>query len=210
MITDTPYTSIVLASSSAYRRMQLETIVTVDDCIHPAIDERTLSGESQHDRAKRLSEAKALKVMSDVSSRYDGPLIVLAGDQTAACKGRSLEKPNDPTRAAQQLAWASGAEAEFFSGVACLFRAKPDDNIEAASRVVTSTVCFRDLSSDLIAAYLKREDVLDCAGSFKCEGLGISLFDCIESDDPSALVGMPLIATRQLLGLAGVEVLHRR
>lgn len=200
------FVTIILGSSSVYRRRQLAQLVCVDRCISPNIAEDHYTTETQQERADRLSRAKAAAVFAQLSGLEQTDAVVIAGDQTATCKGSILDKPGTVARAERQLQILSGNTASFYSGVAVVFQ-NDDGALQTLSRVVETRVKVRKLSSLQIDGYLEREEVLDCAGSFKCEGLGIALFDSISSDDPSALVGLPLIATRMLLENAGIVVI---
>jgi len=192
---------LVLASTSRYRAALMDRLgipYTVDA---PGVDEAARPGESPAAACVRLAEAKARAV----GGRHPGAL-VLGSDQIADCDGAHVGKPGTPERARAQLSSLSGRTVVFHTGVALLDTATGACAVERVD--VRSTL--RQLSAREIDAYLEREAPLDCAGSVKSEGLGIALFERIESDDPSALVGLPLIATCRLLSRAGVDVLAPR
>ncbi len=186
--------ALVLASSSRYRRQllsQLGVDFQVDD---PAIDERLLAGESVSDSVRRLSEAKARAC----APRHPDALII-GSDQLCALNGSARGKPGNRANAIAQLSDAAGRAVTFFTGVAVL----EATTTRMRSRVVPTTVHFRALTQAQIEDYVDREQPFDCAGAFRSEGLGIALFERIEGDDPTALVGLPLIALTDLLIAAG-------
>lgn len=187
---------LVLASTSPYRRDLLARLGLPFDTARPGVNETPGPGESPLALAVRLAEAKAVDVAS-----ANGDAWVLGSDQVAELDGTALGKPGDAERARAQLAAMSGRAVRFHTGV-CL--ARGDGRRLAA--LDTTTVRFRALSDGEIARYVAAERPLDCAGSFKSEGLGIALFEAIESQDPTALVGLPLIATARLLREAGFRL----
>jgi len=187
---------LVLASTSPYRRDLLARLGLPFDTARPGVNETPGPGESPLALAVRLAEAKAVDVAS-----ANGDAWVLGSDQVAELDGTALGKPGDAERARAQLAAMSGRAVCFHTGV-CL--ARGDGRRLAA--LDTTTVRFRALSDGEIARYVAAERPLDCAGSFKSEGLGIALFEAIESQDPTALVGLPLIATARLLREAGFRL----
>lgn len=192
---------LVLGSTSRYRRELLGRLGLPFEVAAPGVDEAPLPGERPAQTALRLAEAKARAV----AGRY-GHALVIGSDQVADCDGTPVGKPGGREQALAQLRRLSGRTVVFHTGVALLDTAT---GVCAVERVdVRSTL--RKLSAREIDAYLEREAPLDCAGSVKSEGLGIALFERIESDDPSALVGLPLIATVRLLSRAGVDVLAPR
>ena len=184
---------LVLASTSRYRRELLERLRIPFDVSRPAVDETPLAGEHPQTLAQRLAAAKAAAIAAIADEAW-----VLGSDQVASVGGQPLGKPGSRDAALAQLASMSGRPVEFFTAV-CLAHAD-GRRFEALDR---TTVRFRDLAAAEIARYVDAEQPLDCAGSFKSEGLGIVLFDAIESCDPTALVGLPLIATARLLRQAG-------
>ena len=190
----TPF-RLVLASGSRYRAAQLSQLGLTFETVRPDIDEQPLAGESPAGTARRLAEAKARAVGKRSPDAW-----VIGSDQTVDCAGLLLGKPGTDTRARAQLEQMSGQTALFHSGL-CLL----GPGGQCATEVVPTEVRFRPLSPAEIATYIKKEQPLDCAGSFKVEGLGISLFDTIRSDDPSALIGLPLIALCRMLRQAGLN-----
>lgn len=189
--------TVVLASTSPYRRALLQRILTGFSTAAPPVDESRLDGETPGDMAARLATAKARAV---AAGHPDA--VVIGSDQVAELDGRLLGKPGDAARARAQLAASSGRTVRFFTAV-CVIGA---DGMEHLA-VDRTDVRFRTLSDREIATYVEREQPLDCAGSFKSEGLGIALFERIDSRDPTALVGLPLIALARLLRQAGVDPL---
>jgi septum formation protein len=176
--------TLILASTSPYRRELLARLAIDFEVIAPGVSEEALPGESPADRALRLATAKARAV----STRHPDALVI-GSDQVASLGAEVLDKPGDAERCRAQLAHLSGRSAHFYT--ACvLMAARPPVHL---AHVDTTTVIFRRLIAAEIARYVERERPFDCAGGFKAEGLGIALFDCIESQDPSALIGLPLI-----------------
>lgn len=175
---------LILASTSPYRQALLKRLGVPFTALPPQVPEDTLAGELPPDRALRLAIAKAQAV---ASRRPDA--VVIGSDQVAAVGSKILDKPGDATRCRAQLATASGSSARFHTACAVI-------GTQAGIRLVhidTTTVFFRSLSSREIERYVERERPFDCAGGFRAEGLGISLFESIESRDPTALIGLPLI-----------------
>jgi septum formation protein len=162
------------------------------------VDETPLAGESTTDCAMRLARSKAMAV----AARFPGALII-GSDQVASCGGMRLDKPGNHANAQRQLSALSGKTALFETAVALLDAR--DGTMRA--RLVPCRVTFRALSRELIESYLRAERPYDCAGSAKAEGLGIALIERIETDDPTSLVGLPLIALTELLAEAGAPVL---
>jgi septum formation protein len=187
---------LILASTSVYRRELLERLRLPFDTARPETDETPQPGEPPRALALRLAEAKALAVAPKRPGAW-----VLGSDQVAELDGRPLGKPGGFEAAATQLASMSGREVVFHTGL-CLARAGDAARVECDRTVVR----LRTLGADEIARYLDAEQPFDCAGSFRSEGLGIVLFDAIESVDPTALIGLPLIATARLLRSAGFQL----
>lgn len=192
---------LILASTSRYRAALLARLGVPFDVEAPGVDESALPGEAAGRLCVRLAEAKARAV----AARHPAAL-VLGSDQLADCDGRHVGKPGTLERAREQLAFLSGRTVVFHTGVALVDAATGRALVERVD--VSSTL--RRLSAAEIDDYLAREAPFDCAGSVKSEALGIALFERIENDDPTALVGLPLIATCRLLRAAGVDVLGRR
>lgn len=189
---------IVLASTSNYRRVLLARLGVPFECADPQADESALPGEASAATALRLAQAKARAV----APRFPQALII-GSDQVASCEGRRLDKPGNHDNAVRQLTAMSGRTASFDTAVAVL----DTDSGKLAARVVACRVTFRALSLPQIERYLRLEQPYDCAGSAKAEGLGITLIERIETDDPTSLVGLPLIALTELLAQAGAPVL---
>ncbi|MCW5580364.1 MAG: septum formation inhibitor Maf [Luteimonas sp.] len=187
---------LILASTSRYRAGLLARLRLPFDGARPEVDETPRPGEPPASLALRLATAKA----GAVAALHPGA-VVIGSDQVAACDGRTLGKPGTREAAIAQLQAMSGREATFLTAVAV---AGPGGGIDTA--LDTTTVRFRALSDDEVARYVDAERPFDCAGSFKCEGLGIALFEAIDSRDPTALVGLPLIATARLLRGAGFSL----
>lgn len=191
-----PAPSLILASTSAYRRGLLERLGTPFTCIAPGVEEAVLPGEAPPDRARRLALEKARAV----AARHPGALVI-GSDQVAAIGATILDKPGDASRARAQLARLSGSVAEFHTAVSLV----TNTGRESSHVDLTRTVA-RQLAADEIARYVERERPFDCAGGFKVEALGIALFERIESQDPTALVGLPLIWVAAALRREGVPI----
>jgi septum formation protein len=189
--------ALILASSSAYRRELLARLAVPFDSMAADIDESPLPAENPHDRAVRLAYTKA----STIASRHPGRLVI-GSDQVCVCKGESLEKPGDAEHTRSMLQWLSAATATFYTAVAVI-HADPSQSLQF---VDTTTVYFRPLGDEEIQRYVAIEKPYDCAGGFRCEGLGISLFNRIVSEDPTALIGLPLIALARALRQLGLAV----
>lgn len=175
---------LILASTSPYRRDLLARLAIDFEVEAPGVSEGHLPGELPADRALRLATAKA----QAVSARHPQALVI-GSDQVAALGAEVLDKPGDAPRCRAQLAQLSGHSANFYT--ACvLLGARPPVHL---AHVDTTTVVFRLLSAAEIGRYVEREQPFDCAGGFRAEGLGISLFEYIEGQDPSSLIGLPLI-----------------
>ncbi len=189
-----PAPILILASTSIYRRQLLDRLGLAYTVEAPGVDETRLPGESPADLSTRLARAKAVAV-----ARRHPRAWVIGSDQVAEREGEALGKPGDHARATAQLLAASGRPVRFHTAV-CLWRGEPEASM--AHRDLTE-VRFRDLDAATVERYLLAERPYDCAGSFKSEGLGIALFDAIRSEDPTALVGLPMIALSRMLRDAG-------
>ena len=187
---------LVLASTSPYRRELLQRLRLPFDVARPRVDETPLAGEDPAGLSRRLARAKAAAVAAG-----DPQAWVIGSDQVAGLGGAPLGKPGHREAALAQLASMSGRTVQFHTAVALARQDGP--TLEALD---TTTVRFRQLEGDEIARYVGIEQPYDCAGSFRAEALGIALFESIRSDDPTALVGLPLIATARLLREAGFAV----
>lgn len=190
--------ALVLASTSRYRRALLERLGLTFTTIAPNADESPLSGETPAQTALRLGEVKA----RSVAAAHPNALII-GSDQVANADGRAVGKPSSREHARAMLARLSGQTVVFHTGVALFDTASG----HCATALVDVRSTFRRLAPAEIDAYLDREQPYDCAGAVKSEGLGIALFEAIESDDPTALIGLPLIKLTSLLRDAGVPVL---
>ena len=189
---------VVLASTSKYRRGLLERLGMPFECADPQVDEAPQPGEAPATTALRLAEAKA----RSAAIRFADALVI-GSDQVASCEGTRLDKPGNHDNAVRQLTLVSGKTAHFDTAVVLL-----DATTGAlASRVVPCRVTFRTLGAQQIERYLRLEQPYDCAGSAKAEGLGIALIARIDTEDPTSLIGLPLIALGGLLRDAGVDVL---
>ncbi|MFZ1905803.1 MAG: nucleoside triphosphate pyrophosphatase [Steroidobacteraceae bacterium] len=179
-----PVPPLILASTSRYRRELLARLSVEFAVADPGVAEDHLPSESPADRALRLATVKA----GAVATRHPGAFVI-GGDQVASCGSRVLDKPGDAAGCRAQLAALSGHTAQFYTACVLLGGGA---GVHLA-HVDTTTVVFRALSADEIARYVEREQPFDCAGGFKAEGLGVALFESIESQDPTALIGLPLI-----------------
>ena len=197
-LTSPPPRALVLGSTSRYRSELLERLRIPFEVAAPDVDETPLPGESPRDLALRLSLAKARAV----AARFPHA-VVIGSDQVADLHGEPLGKPGNHANAVAQLRRMRGNTVVFQTAlsVVCL------ETGFAQSALAPVQVLFRDLSDTEIETYLQAEQPYDCAGSAKSEGLGISLLERIDSDDPTALIGLPLIRTCQLLRAAGVVLL---
>jgi septum formation protein len=188
---------IVLGSTSRYRAELLRRLLADFEQAAPGTDEAPLPDEAPAARALRLAIAKATAV-----AREYPDALVIGSDQVAELDGLVLDKPGTAQCARAQLAASSGREVHFHTAL-CLLDTR---NGRRHTHVDQTRVRFRTLDAAEIARYVEREQPLDCAGSFKCEGLGISLFEAIDNRDPSALIGLPLIALARLLREAGIAL----
>lgn len=188
---------LILGSTSRYRANLLRRLGIDFTQRAPNVDEQELADEPAAARALRLARAKAEAVAQGQNN-----VVVIGSDQVAALAGNILHKPGNIERAHAQLRASSGHAVVFHTAVcACDTRAG-----QTYTHTDHTTVYFRDLQDAEIQRYLEREQPLDCAGSFKCEGLGIALFTRIETRDPTALIGLPLIALAQILRDCGIEL----
>jgi len=187
---------LVLASTSPYRRELLARLGLPFDCARPETDETPLPGEAFAQTALRLAAAKARAVQA---AHPDA--LIIGSDQVASCEGRRLDKPGTHENAVAQLSYLSGRVACFDTAVS-LLDSRTD---RAETRLVPCKVHFRRSDPARIEAYLRREQPYDCAGSAKAEGLGIALIARIETDDPTSLIGLPLIALTDLLSAFGLS-----
>jgi septum formation protein len=185
---------LILASSSVYRKIQLKQLVENFECMTPGIDESHREGENAGHLAERLALAKAQHIAAD-----NRDACVIGSDQVAVFDEQFLGKPGSRENARKQLAKCSGKSVIFQTAVAVV---RLDIGM-AHTICINTQVDFRALSSDEIYRYVEKDNPVDCAGSFKVESAGTTLFEKISSEDPTALVGLPLIATAHLLRRAG-------
>lgn len=189
---------VVLGSTSRYRRELMERLRVPFTVAAPLVDETPLPGEAPKALALRLALAKAQAVAA-----LHPEAVVIGSDQVADLAGQPLGKPGEHERAVAQLRQMRGQTVVFQTALAVVCLATGFEQVDLAEvRVV-----FRDLSDEEIEAYLQAEKPYDCAGSAKSEGLGIALLESIHNDDPTALIGLPLIRTARLLRQAGVKLL---
>ena len=190
--------NLILASTSPYRRRLLKRLRLPFTCIDPAVEESVQDGESPQKRARRLATEKA----AAVGETLQGEAIVIGSDQVACLDDQILHKPGTPEAAVEQLSASSGQTVNFWTAVSLW--TSPGE--AATQRVVPCEVKLRVLSTDEILGYVALDQPLDCAGSFKWESLGITLFEAMRTDDPTTLEGLPLIALSELLREAGVSL----
>ncbi len=188
---------LILASSSATRRVLLNRLLLPFDCQSPDIDEQALENEQPDELTRRLARQKAEKIAA-----IKPMAVIIGSDQVAVVDGQILGKPGDMDRARSQLQMMSGKTVRFVSGTAVLNPERQTCRLES----VRTEVVLRPLDDHEIERYLRLETPLDCAGSLKSECLGISLAERISSDDPTALMGLPLIGLSRMLREEGYTV----
>jgi len=189
-------TRLILASSSPFRRMLLERLALDFEALSPDIDETAAANEQARDLVQRLAREKCLAI-----ARQHPGAIVIGSDQVADLDGAIIGKPGNRENAIAQLLNQAGRTVFFHTGV-CV---KPPGDADPLQALVTVTTRFRRLTRSEIERYVDAEDVTGTAGSIKSEGLGITLVEAIESDDPTALIGLPLIRLREMLARAGLK-----
>lgn len=189
---------LILGSTSRYRRELLERLGLVFEAASPHFDETPVPGETSAATALRLSAGKAESLV-----RTFPDALIIGADQVASSEGHRLGKPGNHENAVRQLRALSGQSARFDTAVTLLDAREG----KLQSRVVPCRVTFRSFNDKVIETYLRREQPYDCAGSAKAEGLGIALIDRIETEDPTSLIGLPLIALTAMLERAGLPVL---
>lgn len=189
--------ALILASSSPYRRALLERLGLRFTTVSPDIDESRLPDESAEALSLRLAQDKARAI-----AQMHPDALVIGSDQVLACGDDLLGKPGNHANAVKQLQRLSGQSMTFYTSVCVMQKA----TAHCASDLAVTRVRFRELSTPQIEAYLAAEPAYDCAGSCKAEGLGINLCAAIESDDPTALIGLPLIRLTSLLRDAGIQL----
>lgn len=195
-------TKLILGSSSPYRKALLERLHLTFECHSPNIDESPLEQESASNLVKRLTTTKAFTVHNERMQNHKAPnAIIITSDQVAMLDKYILGKPITEEKAILQLTSFSGRKVTFLTGL-CVF-----NQAERSYKYTLNEyhVHFRELSIDDIKSYVSIEQPLDCAGSFKCEGLGVCLFEKMEGDDPNSLIGLPLISLCNLLKEQGIN-----
>ena len=189
---------IILASTSRYRQHLLQRLGLRFSCLAPEVDEAIVVGEAPPARASRLARLKALSVGLE---QCETPTLVIGSDQVACIEDKILRKPGTVERAAAQLATCSGQRIRFWTAISLV-----SSTGQHWQGMVHSDVELRHLTQREIERYIELDQPLDCAGSFKWESLGISLFKRLETEDPTALEGLPLIKLCELLRQAGISV----
>ena len=187
--------ALILASTSAYRKELLERLRIPFEVVSPQVDETPLTGESTLELAMRLAKAKAAAVSKEHPNAW-----VIGSDQVADLCGAAIGKPGNFERALAQLQLMRGQIVTFHTAL-CLMKGETQTTLN-----IPTAVTFRKLADDVLESYLLAEEPYDCAGSAKSEGLGITLLESIQSDDPTALIGLPLIALTGLLRDAGFVI----
>jgi MAF protein len=190
---------LILASASSYKKSLLRRLGVEFSTEHADIDETPKANELPEQLVMRLSEQKALAIAAIHKDSW-----VIGADQAGSVTGKILEKPGNHGKAFKQLQYQSGKNVHFHCGVT-LAKQSSNGNITKFTNISTTEVIFRQLSDTEINAYLEKEQPYDCAGSFKSEGLGISLFEQIKSNDPTCLIGLPLILVRKMLHKQGIN-----
>jgi septum formation protein len=189
--------TLVLASSSPYRRELLSRFKLPFDVFNPDIDESPRTAEKAKEISVRLAREKAFKVAPHYSSS-----LIIGSDQTAECQNEIIEKPNTHTNAVKQLQFLSGQVVTFYTSL-CLLNTQTKKLQEC---VVNFEVKYKKLNAEIIESYLLKEQPYNCVGSIKSEGLGITLLDYIKGVDPTAFVGLPLIELSNMLRNEGVAL----
>ena len=193
---------LILGSSSPFRKELLERLDINFTTESPEIDETRKLGEAADQLVKRLSLAKAKVIAANFTDRHENALII-GSDQVAVIGEEVLGKPGTIQNAQEQLMKASGQRVTFLTGLCLLNSESGRHQVD----IVPYSVYFRELTAEQIKVYLKKEQPLNCAGSFKSEGLGVALFQKMEGEDPTALIGLPLIRLVSMLKEEGVEIL---
>ncbi|AGH44909.1 Maf family protein [Paraglaciecola psychrophila] len=194
---------IILASSSTYRQSILQKLHIPFSFTAPDIDESPVAGESISAQVARLAKNKALVIATEITNLDS---YVIGSDQLASFNGEVLGKPGDFITARQQLLMFSGQTVKFYTGLCLVHSATKQLAPQIQQTVETFDVKFRILTEKQISTYLRIEQPYDCAGSFKCEGLGIALFESLDGRDPNTLIGLPLIALIDLFRNMSVDL----
>jgi septum formation protein len=194
---------IILASSSPYRQSILQKLHIPFSFTAPNIDESPVADESISTQVARLAKNKALAIATEITNINS---YVIGSDQLASFNGKVLGKPGDFNTARQQLLMFSGQTVKFYTGLCLVHSATKRLEPQVEQTVETFDVKFRTLTEKQISTYLQIEQPYDCAGSFKCEGLGIALFESLNGRDPNTLIGLPLIAVIDLFRNMSVDL----
>ncbi|GGI17552.1 Maf-like protein [Oxalicibacterium faecigallinarum] len=193
---------LILGSSSIYRKELLSRLRLPFDTISPDIDEAALAGESPEATALRLAQAKAAAISAHIPNA-----LIIGSDQVATLDGKQIGKPGNHANALQQLQMMRGRTVIFHTAL-CLVDNRSDALTPVQVDNIQTRVTFRNLPDHELDAYLRAEQPYDCAGSAKNEGLGIAILESVESNDPTALTGLPLIALTSMLRRAGIAFFH--
>ena len=188
---------LVLGSSSPYRKQVLEKLGVAFETASPEIDETPLLNETAQSLVQRLSEKKAKAVAAEFPQA-----LIIGSDQVAVLDGQILGKPHNHENAFKQLRQASGRRVDFYTGL-CLYNSQ---NANQQYNCIPFSVYFRKLSDEQIERYLQHDKPYNCAGSFRSEALGISLFTKMQGDDPNSLMGLPLIELIEMLANEGIYI----
>lgn len=192
---------LVLGSGSKYRRAIMDKLHLIYNVVKPDIDESAINEEQPEQLVGRLAEEKAQAVARKLNGE---PAIIIGSDQVAVCDGLILGKPGTEQKAIEQLKSFVGKTVTFYTGLAVL----NSETSQCEVRIEPFFVSFRDnITTDEIARYVELEQPLDCAGSFKSEGLGVSLFSEMKGNDPNTLIGLPTIALLDMLRSQGINPL---
>ena len=192
--------NIILASSSEYRKRLLKPLIPSLVCISPKIDESIQPDESATKYVTRLALEKAQVVAQEIAKKQKDALVI-GSDQCTVLNNKIISKPGNAENAFQQLKESSGNTVTFYTGL-CVINTNTDSTQTSCE---TYQVTFRILSDEQIHAYLEKDQPFDCAGSFKAEGLGITLFEKMQGDDPNTLIGLPIIKLTTMLQAEGFD-----
>jgi len=190
-------TQLILASSSIYRKLLLERLMVNFEIVSPEMDEVVIEKETAYETANRLAEEKARKVSNEFQEA-----IVIGCDQTAEYNNIQIQKPLNYKSAISQLTELSGQRVNFHSAI-CLYQKKTDI---LEKKVISFDVKYKKITLSQIENYLEKEKPFDCVGSVKSEGLGITILEEINSSDPTAVIGLPLITLVNMLSKAGISI----
>ena len=188
---------LILASSSIYRKLLLERLMINFEIINPEMDEFIIEEETAYETANRLAEEKARKVSDEFQEA-----IVIGCDQTAECNNIQVQKPLNYKSAISQLTELSGQKVNFHSAI-CVYQKKTN---MIQKEVISFDVKYKKITLSQIENYLEKEKPFDCVGSVKSEGLGITILEEINSSDPTAIIGLPLISLVNMLSKAGISI----